>query len=103
MEEYKTEKGHTTTPGFAKYILPTSLDIPKITSVIVEDPDPLGPLGVKGIGEPAMVPTIPAIMNAIYDAVGVRITSLPATPEKVLAALREKREREHARSTVAAE
>ena len=50
----------------------------------VEDPDPIGPLGVKGIGEPAMVPTIPAIMNAIYDAVGVRITSLPATPEKVL-------------------
>lgn len=93
MEDYKTERGRTTTPGFAKYILPTSLDIPKITSVIVEDPDPLGPLGVKGIGEPAMVPTIPAIMNAIHDAIGVRIMSLPATPEKVLEALREKRRR----------
>jgi CO/xanthine dehydrogenase Mo-binding subunit len=91
MEHYQTEQGHTTTPGFAKYILPTSLDVPRITSVIIEDPDPIGPLGVKGIGEPAMVPTIPAIMNAIYDAVGVRITKLPATPERVLEALRGKR------------
>jgi CO/xanthine dehydrogenase Mo-binding subunit len=90
MEDYKLENGHTTTSGFAKYILPTSLDVPHVTSIIVEDPDPIGPLGVKGIGEPAMVPTIPAIMNAIYDAVGVRIQHLPATPEKVRAALREK-------------
>jgi CO/xanthine dehydrogenase Mo-binding subunit len=50
-------------------------------------------LGVKGIGEPAMVPTCPAITNAIYDAVGIRITELPATPEKVLSALMEKRAR----------
>ena len=77
-------------PIFAKYILPTSLDVPHVTSVIVEDPDPIGPLGVKGIGEPAMIPTIPAIMNAIYDAVGVRITALPATPEKVLEAIKAK-------------
>ena len=71
------------------------------TSVIVEDPDPIGPLGVKGIGEPAMVPTIPAIMNAIYDAIGVRITSLPATPERVLEAIRQK-ERAEARGTAKA-
>lgn len=87
MEDYKLEQGRTTTPGFAKYILPTSLDAPQVTSIIVEDPDPIGPLGVKGIGEPAMVPTIPAIMNAIYDAIGVRITSLPATPERIREAL----------------
>jgi len=90
MEDYKLDGGRTSTSGFAKYILPTSLDVPRINSIIIEDPDPIGPLGVKGVGEPAMVPTIPAVMNAIYDAVGVRITSLPATPEKVLMAIREK-------------
>lgn len=90
MEDYQTDKGHTTTHGFAKYILPTSLDIPQINCSIVEDPDPLTPLRAKGIGEPSLVPTAPAIMNAIYDAIGVRIKSLPATPEKIMQALRDR-------------
>lgn len=89
MEDYQLEKGHTKTHGFAKYILPTSLDIPQINSILIEDRDPKSPLGAKGIGEPSLVPTAPAILNAIYDAIGVRIKSLPATPEKILAALGE--------------
>lgn len=97
MEDYKQLEGHATTHGFDKYILPTSLDVPHITSIIIEDPDPLSPLGAKGIGEPALLPTVPAIINAIYDAVGVRITSLPATPERILAGLREKNKEKSAR------
>lgn len=91
MEDYIQVQGQTTTPGLAKYILPTALDVPQVTSVLITEPDPKTPLGVKGIGEPAITPTAPAIINAIHDAVGVRITRLPATPERVLQALREKR------------
>ncbi len=87
MEDYQTQGGHPVTHGFAKYILPTALDVPQITSILVEDHDPRSPLGAKGIGEPALVPTAPAVLNAIYDAVGVRIRDLPATPEKILAGL----------------
>lgn len=96
MEEFVLDQGVTRTPGFSKYILPTSLDIPEIESVIIEDPDPNSPLHAKGIGEPSMLATAPAIINAIYDAVGVRITQLPASPERVLEALREKEARERA-------
>ena len=84
MEDFTIKEGIPVNKNFAKYILPTSVDIPVIHSTLVEDPDPFSPLGAKGIGEPAPLPTTPAIINAIYDAVGVRITSLPATPEKIL-------------------
>jgi CO/xanthine dehydrogenase Mo-binding subunit len=92
MEAYEQSNGVTTTPAFAKYILPTALDVPHVTSVLIDEPDPNTPLGVKGIGEPCLTPTAPAICNAIYDAIGVRMTRLPATPERVLEALRSKRE-----------
>ena len=92
MEAYSQTNGHTTTPSLAKYILPTALDVPHVTSILIDEPDPKTPLGVKGIGEPCLTPTAPAIVNAIYDAVGVRMTRLPATPERVLEALRLKRD-----------
>jgi xanthine dehydrogenase molybdenum-binding subunit len=63
-----------------------------VKAVVVETDDPNGPFGAKGIGEPGCVPTAPAIANAIYDAVGVRIKDLPITPEKIVAALKQKKQ-----------
>lgn len=78
-------------PGsFSEYVLPGPAGLPEIDSVVLEYPSSTGPYGVKGVGEMTANSPIPAIINAIYDAVGVRITSLPATPEKVLRALEEK-------------
>ena len=65
------------------------MDMPPVEVLIVKNYDPTGPFGAKGVGEPTLVPTAPAILNAIYDAVGVRLYSLPATPEAVLRALKE--------------
>lgn len=75
-------------PNLTDYTMPSALDVPDVKSIIVESNEPTGPFGAKGIGEAVTTPTAPAIINAIYDAVGVRITSLPATPEKILKALR---------------
>lgn len=78
-------------PGsFSEYLIPTALDVPEIESVVLEYPSSNGPYGVKGVGEMTANSPIPAIVNAIYDAVGVWITDLPVTPEKVLRALEEK-------------
>jgi CO/xanthine dehydrogenase Mo-binding subunit len=83
--------GRQINPNLTNYIMPTALDMPEIAVDIVESYDPTGPFGAKGVGEPSLVPTAAAILNAVYDAVGVRITSLPATAEKVLAAIRGQR------------
>ena len=64
--------------------------MPEIEVIIVEDREPLGPYGAKGIGEPALIPTAPAILGAIRHATGVRLTRVPATPDRVLAALQRK-------------
>lgn len=85
------EDGSQINPNLTNYIMPTSLDMPEIDVDIVDNYDPTGPFGAKGVGEPTSVPTAAAICNAIYDAVGVRIKSLPATSEKVLMALKDKR------------
>jgi CO/xanthine dehydrogenase Mo-binding subunit len=90
MEDLEFEEGKIINPNFHDYKIPTISDIPRITPILVESIDPHGPFGAKGLGEPGMVPTAPAIVNAIYDAVGVRIKSLPATPEKVFKGIRAK-------------
>jgi aldehyde oxidoreductase len=69
------------------YLIPTIGDVPPIEVMLIEDPDPLGPFGAKGIGEPALIATAPAILGAIHHATGVRITRVPATPDRVRAAL----------------
>ncbi len=92
-EELVLEEGKLLNPNFADYALPTALDMPPIDAIIVETVDPAGPFGAKGMAEPAVNPTAPAIANAIYDAVGVRIKDLPITAEKVLKALKEKERR----------
>jgi CO/xanthine dehydrogenase Mo-binding subunit len=76
--------------GFSEYVLPGLAEMPEIECVMLEYPSVNGPYGVKGFGEMTANSPIPAIVNAIYDAVGVRITNLPVTPEKVLRALEEK-------------
>jgi CO/xanthine dehydrogenase Mo-binding subunit len=76
--------GRPITLDLTEYAIATALDIPEIITLIVECPDPQGPFGAKGAGEINVILPGPAICNAIYDAVGVRITSLPATPEKIL-------------------
>jgi xanthine dehydrogenase molybdenum-binding subunit len=88
-EEVRSREGRVLNPSFTDYKIPTihELDFP-IELEFVETDDPRGPFGVKGVGEPGLVPTAPAIANAIADAIGVRIRDLPITPEKILAALR---------------
>ena len=94
QEEILFKDGVQVNPNLTNYIMPTSLDMPDLEVELVDNYDPTGPFGAKGAGEPTAVPTAAAIMNAIYDAVGVRITSLPATAEKVMMAILEKREQE---------
>ena len=74
--------------GFEGCAVPTALDAaPAIDTVAVESAEPLGPFGARGVGEITMIPVVPAIIAAIHDAVGVWIDALPASPERVLAAL----------------
>lgn len=87
LEEVITNSGVIKNNNFTDYLLPTTLDVPEITSIIVEDQEPTGPFGAKGVGEPALIPTAAAIANAVYNAIGVRIFALPITPERVLEAL----------------
>jgi CO/xanthine dehydrogenase Mo-binding subunit len=83
MEEVILKDGRIRNPRFSEYFVPTSLDMPEVDSYLVESAEPSGPFGAKGVGEPALIPTAPAILNAIHAAAGIRVKDLPATPEAV--------------------
>ncbi|MBS3918023.1 MAG: xanthine dehydrogenase family protein molybdopterin-binding subunit [Deltaproteobacteria bacterium] len=91
MEGLTLKNGKVINDGFIDYKIPTFGDIPEIETILIETNDPHGPFGAKGIGEPGLVPTAPAIANAIFNAVGIMIKELPITPEKILKALKEKK------------
>jgi aldehyde oxidoreductase len=83
MEEYipgRTENLHD-------YLIPSCGDMPEIETIFIEKPDPVGPMGAKGLGEHVLIPTAPAILNAIHDATGAWVEQLPALPHRVLAAI----------------
>jgi xanthine dehydrogenase molybdenum-binding subunit len=80
--------GEVLTDSFATYKMLSVLDMPEVQVILIEEPDPTGPFGAKGVGETGITNVAPSIANALYDATGVRIHSLPMTPEKVLVALR---------------
>ncbi len=90
MEEFFPGKGE----NLHDYLIPSAGDVPPIESILIEDPSSIGPFGAKGIGEQAVIPTAPAILNAIHDAVGVRIRKVPATPDRLRAAILAKGERD---------
>jgi CO/xanthine dehydrogenase Mo-binding subunit len=76
-------------PSMLEYKSPTIHDTPPIETILVEDPDPAGPFGAKEVGQGPLLPVMPAVVNAVYDAVGVRIRETPVTPDKILKALDE--------------
>jgi len=80
-------------PSLLDYRIPTAVDTPELQALIVESLDPEGPYGAKEAGEGPLHPSIPAISNAVFDALGIRLRKLPFTPARVLATLREQRAR----------
>jgi 4-hydroxybenzoyl-CoA reductase subunit alpha len=82
-------------PSMLEYKSPTFLEMPEVITYLIEDPDPRGPFGAKEVGQGPLLPIMPAVANAVYDAVGVRIDELPITPEKVLKALDQKAKSPH--------
>ncbi|PYT55718.1 MAG: aldehyde oxidase [Acidobacteria bacterium] len=78
-------------PSILEYKSPTSLDMPDVITELIEEPDPRGPFGAKEVGQGPLLPIMPAVANAVYDAVGVRIDEVPITPEKIMKALAEKK------------
>jgi aldehyde oxidoreductase len=92
-EEFVIEEGWNRVQTLNDCHLPSITGLPEIIPLIVENPDPHGPFGAKGVGEAAVLPTAAAIANAIYDATGARVTSLPATKDRVLESIRKSEDR----------
>lgn len=90
-EEVLSDSGQNLNANLWEYLLPTAPHVPELTVEIVEVPSTYGPFGAKGVGETPCIPVAPAIANALEDAIGVRVTEAPLTPERVLAAIREQR------------
>ena len=90
MEEQEFRLGVHKTPSMLDYKSPTSMDMCAIETFLIEEPDAMGPFGAKEVGQGPLLPIPPAVCNAVYDAVGVRIDEIPVTPEKILKALKGK-------------
>ena len=88
MEDLLLEEGRLRNPGFTDYLIPTAADIPEIHIHFLEDEEPQGPFGARGIGEPSFIPGGAAIATAVARAVGRPVTELPVTPERVLSLMR---------------
>jgi len=90
MEEQTYRRGLYNVPSILDYKIPTFLEMPEMETILIEQHDPAGPYGAKEAGQGALLPVAPAIANAVYDAVGVRIDEVPITAEKIVKALQEK-------------
>jgi len=84
LEEEKLKDDGSWTDSFTEYLLPTTLDTPRITTIILEHPEPSGPFGARGVAEMSLTPVAPAIANAVEKATGRRVTSLPIEPQMLI-------------------
>ncbi len=94
MEEEFMKDGVMENASFHDFLIPTTKDLPRLESVIVEHNNELGPYGAKGVGEPPLIPAAPAVRNAIYDAIGVRMNTIPFTPVRVMEAIKNKNKKD---------
>ncbi len=97
MEEQEFRLGVHKTPSMLDYKSPTSMDMCDVETILIEDPDPEGPFGAKEVGQGPLLPVPPAICNAVYDAVGVRVDEIPVTPERILKGIKLKQQGKAAR------
>ena len=91
LENHAFRDGVHLGPSLLDYKTPTALDMPEVVSIVVESDDPEGPFGAKEVGQGVLLPVIPAVANAVHDALGVRIDEVPITADKVIRALRQGR------------